>query len=105
MALKDIIDRDVSSDMFFRDFGEKMVIDGVDLDVDVRDEGTGEGEGYRANRREGVSIQVKTFYWRSAELPKPKPRQAMEVDGVKWLVSRSEEKSGLVMVQMYRELS
>lgn len=105
MALKDIIAQDVSSDLFFRDVGGKMVIDGVELDVDDRDEGTGEGDGYREGRREGVSIQVKTFYWRAAELAKPKPRQSMDVDGVKWTVSKADEKSGLVKVQMYRELS
>ncbi|WFS63453.1 hypothetical protein LF599_04625 [Pseudodesulfovibrio thermohalotolerans] len=105
MALKDIIARDVSSDLFFRDFGGRMAIDGVELDVDVRDEGTGEGESRRSGRREGVSIQVKTIYWRAVELAKPKPRQEMVVDGHKWTVSKAEEKSGLVKVQMYRELS
>ena len=62
MALKDVINRDVSSDLFFRDSSEKMVIDGVSLDVDERDEGTGE-----SGNRKGVSVQVKTFYWRNAE--------------------------------------
>lgn len=100
MSLSGVIRQDVLSDLFFRDFGEDMVIDGVPLDVDVRDEGTGQND-----RREGVSIHVRTLYWRTADLAEPKPRQEMIVDGEKWEVSKVEDKSGMVQVQMFRELS
>nr|WP_287412727.1 hypothetical protein [Pseudodesulfovibrio sp.] len=97
MSLSDLINRDVSSNLFLKD---DVIIDGVPLKADVRDEVVGESE-----RRDGVSVQVKTFYWRTAELSKPKPKQQMLVDGDKWIVSKAEDKSGIVKVQMFRELS
>ncbi|XPV75517.1 MAG: hypothetical protein ACNI27_12855 [Desulfovibrio sp.] len=105
MSLQDVIAKDVESDLLFRDFGEKMIINGVELDVDARDEADRESDVSGGTRREGVIIQVKTFYWRVLELPKPKPRQSMEIDGKKWTVTNAEEKRGLVKAQMHRKAS
>ena len=105
MNIDDILADDLEKGLFFDGCSKLRVIDGVELDVDELDEGEGASEGYRNNRREGVSIQVSVFLWREADLAKPKPRQQMIIDGVKWTVSKSEAYSGFVEVQMYREKS
>jgi hypothetical protein len=104
MALRDTIHRDVSSDLFFRDFGRTVVIDGVPLDVVERDEGAGlDGDG-RGGGRDGVEIRVWTLWWREADLAAPKVRQRMTVDGQEREVARVESKGGILNVQMWREV-
>ncbi|WP_285906840.1 head-tail joining protein [Pseudodesulfovibrio pelocollis] len=104
MTLHHTIDRDVLSDLFFRDFGRAVVIDGVTLCVVEREEGAGlDGDG-RGGGREGVEIRVWTLFWREADLPAPKVRQRMTVDGQEREVARVESSRGILEVQMWREV-
>jgi len=80
--------------------GTLRQVDGNELLCILREE----GEGADAERL-GVSVRVAALSCLATALPRPVPGRAMSVADEKWLVSRVQDKAGLLTVQIYKERS
>lgn len=78
---------------------EELVIDGIEVPAIVDREDCGEIEGV------GVTVTQLTLLLMASALDTPQVGQELDIDGKIWTVSSRQTMSGVLELQLYRDVS
>ena len=87
-------------DDLLEDYGRPVTINGTPIEKALKND---EGQGWDETR--DVTIHVKSYIFKQGLIRRPKCNEALDIEDEEWIVTKSDNKHGFVILQVFKEVS